>query len=274
MTGDYFKALTRTAWLLAGSLPLAGPAWAQGIEISTDIPVKVNGGFVDDHQVFVGGSSNPVGLPVGLAGGATDVDAYQRLSGGEQLYSTNHSITLAGGILAQRGDVVHYDGNSESLAFDASAVGLPASADVDAITVNDTGDLVLSFASTLEFGGSTFGREDLASFDGATFSLLFDGSAEGVPGALNLDAAALRLSDGHLLLSFDSSGVIDGVFFDDEDVVEFDPTGGSWSLLYDASAQDLAMRTTDVVAVPEPGSVWLGGAALASLFLLSLIRRR
>ena len=40
-----------------------------------------------------------------------------------------------------------------------------------------------------------------------------------------------------LLLSFDTAGIVGGVTFADEDVLEFDPALGSWELAYDGSSQ-------------------------------------
>jgi hypothetical protein len=53
---------------------------------------------------------------------------------------------------------------------------------------------------------------------------------------------------GHLLLSFDGSGSIGGVAFDDEDALEFDG-GATWALAYDGSAQDPDWAPADLDAI-------------------------
>ena len=85
---------------------------------------------------------------------------------------------------------------------------------------------------------------------------------------------------GNLLwVSFDVSGSLGGINFDDEDVLEFDAVGSSWNLFYDASAQHAdwpagADLDAVVIAVPEPAE-WLmlvaGGGLLG---VLSRARRR
>ncbi len=55
-----------------------------------------------------------------------------------------------------------------------------------------------------------------------------------MPSTLDLDAAQ-RLDNGHLLLSFDGSGSVAGIGFDDEDVLEFDAAAIGWELAYDGS---------------------------------------
>ena len=67
---------------------------------------------------------------------------------------------------------------------------------------------------------------------------MLDTSSAGIDPTLDLDGAH-RLANGNLLLSFDGSRSVGTtpVFFDDEDILEYDPTGSSWELAYDASVQ-------------------------------------
>ena len=79
--------------------------------------------------------------------------------------------------------------------------------------------------------------------------LFFDGSAAGVDSALNLDAAHYLPGTDQLLLSFDGSGVVGGVAFDDEDVLRYDRLGQTWAMAYDASLKDVAWVPADLDAL-------------------------
>ena len=47
---------------------------------------------------------------------------------------------------------------------------------------------------------------------------------------------------------FDTSGRLNGVNFDDEDVLEYDPGAGAWTLAYDGSSRHAGWRPGDVDA--------------------------
>jgi hypothetical protein len=92
--------------------------------------------------------------------------------------------------------------------------------------------------------------EDVVAWDGAGWTMFFDGSGNGVPAELDVDAFDRDSENGTRYFSFDTSGRIeaDDVDFDDEDVVAFD--GTSWSLAYDAStALDASFAAGDLDAL-------------------------
>ena len=226
------------------------------VSLSPDTTVELSGSTFEDQEVVIDDQLGTVTLvPLGVLPDASDVDAYHVLANGDQLYSLDTTAELGGGLTAGPGDVVRYDGLTDTLEFDASSEGILDGVIVDAVSVHSSGDLVLSFDTTVDLGSLTVNDEDAVRFNGASFSLLFDGSSEGVPDGLDLDGVELR-PGGLLWASFDASGSIGGVDFDDEDILEFDPTGPTWSLVYDGSALHAALAAADVVAVPEPG-VWL-----------------
>jgi len=143
---------------------------------------------------------------------------------------------------------------------------------VDAVSARGN-ELLLSFDATVTLDGQTVHPEDLVTFDGSHFSLRFDGSAAGVPEGLDLDAAHY-LGAGIVAMSFDGSGNLPGVVFEDEDVLEYDLLVGTWEIGYDGSAMHAAWGASnlDAVALPEPGSPVLLVSGLAALLLLG--RRR
>ena len=174
-------------------------------------------------------------------------------------------------------DVARWNGVDYALELDGSTLGVPAGARIDAISIDGaTGDLLLSFDVSVDLSGLGVDDEDLVAFDGSSFSSYFDGSAHGVPDALDLDAAHYIESNGNLALSFDTGGVIGGVAFDDEDVLEFDPGSGLWELAFDGSVEHAGWSASDLDAlyllpVPEPA---LGSGLLAGSAFLAILRFR
>ena len=84
------------------------------------------------------------------------------------------------------------------------------------------GGLLLSFDTTVDLGaGLIAADEDLVRWNGSSFSLAFDGSTEGLDPSLGIDAAQ-DLGGGAFMISFDTTGQIAGIVFDDEDVLRFD----------------------------------------------------
>jgi hypothetical protein len=152
-----------------------------------------------------------------------------------------------GGLPVSPADVLRWDGGGYTIAFDAAAAGIPTGADVDAVTA-DGDDLLLSFDVTVDLPGGPYADEDLVRWDGSSFTLELDGSEAGVPAGLDLDAAH-RLGNGHLLLSFDTAGMIGGVAFADEDLLELSPGTGTWELAYDGSAEHPGWIAADLDAV-------------------------
>ena len=87
-----------------------------------------------------------------------------------------------------------------------------------------------------------------------------------------LDLNGVGTLGGLLWVSFDASGSIGGVDFDDEDILEFNSTGPTWTLVYDGSVQHTALAAADVVAVPEPARWLMLIAGIGFLGVLQLRR--
>jgi len=259
-------ALLLAIWLTPGS------ALAQSVVAgSPDITIALDSGTVvaSDEDVAVDDTSS-VGLEdLGALPEASDVIALGGTANGDRLIALDITSSLPGGVVASPGDVVLYDGASYSIVFDASAEGVPAGARTDAASIAPNG-LLLSFDTTVDLAGTIAADEDLVRWDGAGFTLVFDGSAEGLADGLDADAGQ-DLGGGAFLLSFDTAGQIGGVNFDDEDVLRFD--GSGWTLEFDASAADAAWAAADLdaVLVPEPG---FGALVVTGALWLALTGRR
>jgi hypothetical protein len=121
----------------------------------------------------------------------------------------------------------------------------------------------------VSLGSVTADDEDVVSFDGASYALVFDGSAQGIAAGLDVDGVHAA-GGGVLVLSFDGSGSVGGVGFDDEDVLVFYPAGPTWMMLYDGSAEHAALDAADVeaIAVPEPAESLLLATGIAFLLVI------
>jgi hypothetical protein len=97
--------------------------------------------------------------------------------------------------------------------------------------------------------------EDILSYDGANFALLFDGSAAGL--AANVDVDAFDVVDPEtLLLSFDKPTSLGQLKVDDSDIVKFeatslglDNTAGTFSLFLEGAAVGLKTNRANVDAI-------------------------
>ncbi|MBW2693444.1 MAG: hypothetical protein JRE57_12565 [Deltaproteobacteria bacterium] len=251
-------------WTAACLVMSAIPATAQEvISASPDITIDLGASIVTaDEDVAV---DNQLGIVVlenlGALPDASEVIALGLDVNGDRFIAFETTTALSGGVVARPGDVIRYDGVAYSIEFDASAAGLPNGVATDATSLSASG-LLLSFDTTVDLGsGLVVTDEDLVEWNGSSFALVFDGSAAGIDSALDVDAAQ-DLGGGAFMISFDTTGQIAGLVFDDEDVLRFD--GATWSMEFDASAadSDWAAADLDAVMVPEPsvGMLLLFGA--------------
>jgi hypothetical protein len=260
------------------ALPASSATPFDAIAASPDITIDLAGTTTNDEDVAEDdfGMTVPTTGPPGIPQSA-DLDAYHRLID-DDLFSLDTTVTLPGGLTAGPEDVVRWDGAAYSLEFDGSANGIPSGARVDAVSVEGlSGDLILSFDISVDLGGLTADDEDLVAFDGLSFSSFFDASAAGVPGSLDLDAVHHIDANGNLAVSFDTSAMVGGITFDDEDVLEYDVGGDSWELVFDGSAEHADWEPADldsvhlIMPVPEP-SILAG--LVTGVALLTVLRRR
>lgn len=239
MEGRGRSLLAAIALLLA--TPLAGFAATplKSIRYMPDITVSLGGVTVNHDNVAEDDLAGGVSLvDIGAIPAGTAITAYDDLdNSGGQLLSFAVPVTLPGGLTARTGDVVLYDGSTYTLAFDATAAGVPAGTIVDAVAEIGPADLLLSFDVTVAIGGVTAADEDLVRIHNGVVSLFFDGSMQGIAAGLDLDAAHCIDSNGHLLLSFDGPGSVGGVNFGPADVLEFTPSSGLWQSAYVGLAQ-------------------------------------
>ena len=262
-------AFTLVSSLLALSIANMAPA-QEFISASSDVTTGLaGGGLARDHDVIVK-SPQTIAWQQSLGGlpESSAVTAYSLGPNTFRYVAFETTTLLPGGTVARPGDVaLSKDDGPYALIFDASAAGVPDGIQTDAFSITRANAVfVLSFDTTVALpGGVVAADEDLVSWsvlDG--FQLAFDGSAAGVPRALDIDAAH-DLGRDEYLVSFDTSGALGGIAFDDEDVLRWD--GSAWSLYTDGSAESLIAGGADLdaLAVPEPRLVTALGIAVLAL---------
>jgi subtilisin family serine protease len=124
----------------------------------------------------------------------------------------------------------------------------------DSATVNVTVNRPNSFYFSLSASNSTIGaaNEDIVYFDGGNFSIYFDGSDVGLSSYILRDFDLI--SDNEILLSFTSSGTLNGVSFTPSDILKFTATSlgtntaGTYSLYFDGSDVGLSSSSEDIDA--------------------------
>jgi hypothetical protein len=172
-----------------------------------------DGDGVSDGEEMVSGS-NPNVAPTPLVWAAVSPDVTVEL----------------GGVLFDPENVAL--DNLLGLVVPASLGGLPTGANVTAYHLFSNGDQLFSLDGTIVLPRGAVGSEDVVSYDGHSYTLEFDGSAEGVPGGASVDAVSTIAGD--LLLSFDTAVILEVDTAYEEDLVRFD--GSQFTLFFDGSA--------------------------------------
>ena len=275
-----------TVWIALSLLAITSSASAQNpVLFSPDITVSLGSGpvTVDDDDAASDDGTGNVSIPPYLAPMFSAIPASAQISDFELseaatvgwVLTTDTTAALPGlpaSSPAEPRDVVRFDSGTGnfSTSFDGSANGVPDGVAIDASATDPSDRLLLSFDTTVALpGGTTADDEDVVSFASGTYAMVYDGSAHGVEANLDVDAAHWLRGTDRLLLSFDGSGEVGGVAFDDEDVIAYDTVAGTYSMYFDASASDPAnWPAADLSGLPEPGLVWgliAGALALAGL---------
>ncbi|HEY3474053.1 MAG TPA: SdiA-regulated domain-containing protein, partial [Anaerolineales bacterium] len=140
------------------------------------------------------------------------------------------------------------DGKVWEVSLIASPTATPTDTPLPTFTTTPGANnpFLTSFTSNGTVTAVSFADEDVMRFDGASWSLFFDGSDVGVGG---LDLVGLDVVDTNtLLMSFNSAVTIGGLTFAPQDIVQFDATSlgsltaGTFSMYFDGS--DVGLSTT------------------------------
>ena len=110
-------------------------------------------------------------------------------------------------------------------------------------------DILFSPKVNKTVNGVVLADEDVVRYDGSTceLSVVFDGTAAGLPAAANIDALALK--DGDIYFSLLAPATVPGIAgkVDDSDVVKYN--GSAFSMFLDGSAYGLSTNDEDIDAL-------------------------
>jgi hypothetical protein len=99
---------------------------------------------------------------------------------------------------------------------------LPDGVDVDAVSILDDDTVVFSTSVSFSTGDVEADDEDLVSYGGGVLALLFDGGADGLPGASDIDAVHVAsLTPLDFYYSLDAPAEVHGSVMTDDDIVRF-----------------------------------------------------
>jgi len=253
----FIATLAAIAWMSLA--PATAQAQTPLGELCTtpNITIVPSSGIVTPQEVrcyaFTGGAISsystlaPSGVPPG-----TNLSAYYPFTPTETLLVTDTTAALPidssdDTVTVTPKDVVSYNPAtgyfSSSLYFTGASNSIPDGTRIDALGMDLSGNLLLSFDVTIsvpESGGGTLTVKpgDVVSFSAGGYTLVFDSAAAGIPGGMNLDGATM-LSDSDLLALMDVSGSIGAVsFFAPTDVLEYDPFTTSWVISFNGASAD------------------------------------
>ena len=204
------------------------------LRLSPDVTIFDGPRVEADESYVVEIFTTPLGLlQMPVIPAAAELDALTK-QGDDTVFSVD-TTAVVGSVVARPADLVSFDGTTYQVVFDSMAEGI-VGADIDAVTDAGNGELLVSFDTTVLLGGSLVAHdEDIVRITATSFALELDGVAAGIDPALDVDGLH-HFPSGRILVSFDTSGSVGGVTFDDEDLLEYAPASDAWELAFDASA--------------------------------------
>lgn len=235
------------------------------ISVSPDITLDLGASVLSDEGAVVEFGSGTGAIDLGPLPANVAVIAIDVVEGASTLFALDTTAVL-GGTTYRAGDVIGWDGAAYSLAWDANAAGLPSNARVDGLAFGPDASLYLSFDIDVDLGGTIVQDHDVLRVlsGGGLFVEFSDSFDDWGIRALDVDAVTL-LPGERIGLSFDQPGIVEGLVFDDADVVSFDVNDETWAMVFDASAANAAYAGAadiEAVTVPEPGLPLLLGAGV------------
>lgn len=133
---------------------------------------------------------------------------------------------------------------------------IPEATEVSGYDLLASGDQLFALSTTAELDGPLMVEpRDVIRYDGIVYALEFDGSSEGIPQGVAVDAVS-REAGGDTLLSFDITVDLGGgLVAADEDLVRWN--GASFALVFDGSLEGIE-QGLDLDAAHGAGSGALG----------------
>ena len=102
--------------LVGSGLPVESRAQQTSTDLSPDTSITANGAHFDDHEVMVDLLDGGLALAdLGGLSSTLDLDAYDLLESGDELFSLAEPALLPGGLFVASADVVRWDGDTYQL---------------------------------------------------------------------------------------------------------------------------------------------------------------
>jgi hypothetical protein len=235
----------------------APPAGPPTLYFSTlwNVSVPTVGGTPDNADIYTwnGTSFSRVidaagGGSLGLPSSA-NVDGFDYVSPTEFYMSFADNTAVPGIGTVQDEDVVHYVSGTWSVFFDGTSHGLTSGGhDLDAINVVG-GTLYFSTRGNSAVPGAGSADDaDIYSWNGSSYTKVWDATANGLPGGANVDGFVM-VDASHFYMSFvagqTSVPTLGNV--QDEDVIY--NNGGTWQVFFDGTAAGLTADGQDLDAI-------------------------
>lgn len=216
--------------------------------LSPDVPVMVDGDVIVDRDVC---NTDGTDLSLFLSGDELGIDAGVNLTafgfgGPDILFAVDVPTTIDEQRYTPR-QIIGFDGSHCSVYFDGAAGWIPEGATFDAVAELPDGRLVFSLDVPVMIGSLPVQPNDLISIDlsSDTIGMYFDGQAEGLPQAADIDGVWVR-ENGDLLFSLDIPVQLGAMTFSANDVIQWD--GAAFSLFLSGEATGLP-RNVDIDAL-------------------------
>jgi len=252
---------------------IAGRSQAAQIMLSTTQDATLAGtSFRNGDVVLYDDSLNTVTLLFSedaFTSGNESLDSFQQLPNGHWVFSTGGGATL-GGLTFRDGDGIDYDPVNDVATLLFSEDLFATGANLDGFQVLPNGHFLLSTVTSETLAGLSFDDGDIVEYDPVTLTatLFLD---ETTTFSTNSDIGGFNvLADGRIAFSTLSGATlsVSGLSFQNGDVVLFDPSNGSASIIFSESSfgADQDVDGVQIVSlVPEPGTGLLASVGLLAL---------
>ncbi len=214
-------------------------SFSQDFTFSTDIPTNLNGTYYFSYQTVLYSAGNYSLAFDGATSGMTDdinINALTELPSGNMLFSIDTTYDDGKTIYEPR-DILEWNGSFISMYQSGAALGLRAEANINALGLDSSGNVLLSFDVPETPASITFKASDIAVLNAGTLAMYFQGQANGMPAGSNICGFHVDCA-GNYLFNFESPVQLSGTWFHPTEIVSYD--GVNYSLYF----SDLAWAET------------------------------